>query len=206
MKRRLSAVAVIVAATLVAAACDNGAAATDAGQPGADPNATSTAANEPATVYKAVDDLCAVADLSALTEKFPTQSQPRHQTTPSGGETEMQCSVRLTGAGDAHGLVQLTVNILDTAESAHNTFERIKGADIKTAADGKVTDVPGIGSAAYTFVDESVGPRLVATDGNLSLTINWAIAATAVSGSGSLPADIVTRLSAVAKGTMAKLG
>jgi hypothetical protein len=209
VKRRLSAVAALAVVALLATACDKATAANDASTPGAPgPAATSAAAppNQQSKVYKSADDLCAVADLSALTEKFPNQSQPRHETTPSGGETEMTCSVRLTAAGNAYGLVQLTVNVLDTPESARSTYERIKDADTRTAPGGKMTDVPGVGSAAYTFVDESVGPRLVTTDGNLCLTINWAVAATAVSGAGTVPSDIVTRLSAVAKGTMAKLG
>jgi hypothetical protein len=202
VKRRLRTFAALAAVALLATACST---ATEAADGGAPEPATTTAPDKQSGTYKTVDDLCAVADLSALTEKFPHKSEPRHETTPSTSQTEMTCNVRLSAAEDSYGLVQLTVDLVDTPETALASFGRIKDADTATAPDGKLKDVPGVGSAAYTLVDEGVGPRLATTDGNLCLTINWAVAATPVSKAGTVPSDIVTRLGDVAKGTMANL-
>lgn len=169
-----------------------------------------TAAQERPRPYRIVDDLCAVTDLRALTDEFrnlshertlPGNFHPVFLTTPFGDVVEMQCSVELTAAGHTYGLLQFKADLFDSPDSAHSMYLEIKGVDGRTAPDGKVTNVPRVGSAAYIFVDKSVGRHLVATDSNLLLALDFAV----VGSRGNVPLDIVTRLSAVAKGTMAAL-
>jgi hypothetical protein len=163
--------------------------------------ASAAASSAPPTVYRAVDDLCATADLTSLTQLFPTQSQTRHTTTATAVMTEMRCSAALASTS-TRGYLQIEVNVSKDPRSARFMYEGLRGAETKTAPGGKVTDVSGVGSAAYTFVDEGLGPRLAVTDGNLYMTIVWSSHG---EQADSVPRDIVTRLGAVCTATMAKL-
>jgi hypothetical protein len=175
--------------------------ATGPGAAGSVP-ATAAASSAPPAVYKTVDDLCASVDLTSLTQLFPKQSQTRHTTNATAVMTEMRCSAALEASTSARGYLQIAVNVSKDPQSTRSMYEGLRGAETKTAPGGKVTDVPRIGSAAYTFVDEGLGPRLVVTDGNLYMTLVWSSHGEPAS---SIPPDIVTRLGAVCTATMAKL-
>lgn len=210
-RARRGAVVVVAGAVVVAAGLtgcgssgDKAPARAGAAGPGAAGSvpATVAASSAPPAVYKAVDDLCATVDLSSLAQLFPKQSQTRHTTNAMAVMTEMRCSAALEASTSARGYLQIEVNVSKDPQSTRSMYEGLRGAEAKTAPGGKVTDVPGIGSTAYTFVDEGLGPRLVVSDGNLYMTIVWTSHGESAS---SIPPDIVTRLGAVCTATMAKL-
>jgi hypothetical protein len=97
----------------------------------------------------------------------------------------------------------MTASVGKDPDSTKVLYEGLRRAQTKLASGGQVTDVPGVGQYAYTYVDEALGPQLVVLDGNLYVTISWSSA----SFGKSAPTldDLDARLAAVAKGTMANL-
>jgi hypothetical protein len=154
-----------------------------------------------AGTYGVVKDLCAALELEALTEKFPKRLSPQRSKTESGFMTDLRCVVPLQSTSRDGGLVGVTASIGKDPDAAKALYEGLRGVETKQAPGGTVTDVPGVGQQAYTYVDEALGPRLVVLDGNLYLTMHWSKSG----GSAAVPADIATRLAAVATATMMNL-
>ncbi|MFI5933361.1 hypothetical protein [Actinoplanes sp. NPDC051494] len=86
------------------------------------------------------------------------------------------------------GLISSTVGSQVNCAKSYDKFtvtvrtQSVKGADGKIIYDGfrgvqeksgvELTEVPGVGTAAFTYVDEITGPQLEAWDGNMYLSIS----------------------------------
>ncbi|GII22566.1 hypothetical protein [Planosporangium mesophilum] len=194
-------VIVIVLAGMLAGACGG----TGHGRSGGNRSPRPSASASPETsqspfVYTPVDDLCATVDLSALSSRFPKQTQTRHDSYNSPYSSDMRCSAMLEASDSARGLVQMLVNLTPTPSTAAAQFQGIRPSHQRTAKDGKLTDIQNLGQRAYVFVDEGLGPKVVVLDGNLYMTIVWSS-----HGPEGTPADITTLLANVCRATMAKL-
>src|SRR5262245_22389034 len=155
---------VLASAVLMIAGCSGGSTGSKT------PSATQTAA-APATsargpgTYKAVDNLCDAVDTAAMADLYPSATPSDHRNNKVGAITSMNCGVVLD-AGQRHAIMLVTAQVFPDADSAAATYEGLRGVETNT-----VTDLPGIGAAAYTYADPLTGSHVVARDGNLYLTV-----------------------------------
>ncbi|MGI5213360.1 hypothetical protein [Plantactinospora sp. CA-290183] len=86
----------------------------------------------------------------------------------SGPIVTMVCSTPL-GDGDSRGVAMAEITLVEDG-SAEDMFEGLRRA---IQADVVLTPISGLSAAAYAYVDEDVGPAVVAYDGNLYLRLVW---------------------------------
>ncbi|WP_416903527.1 hypothetical protein [Micromonospora echinospora] len=139
--------------------------------------------------YRHVEKLCPVLNLSALAASFGPVTNGRDEVRETGsGTSNMTCSATAGRLPD--GIVVVVMATIGAPASGRLMFEGLRG--VQDA--GPVTDVSGLGAAAYTYSDELTGTHVVTYDNNLYLTI----AAAPLRPGAALPRDLVDRLTTVA--------
>jgi hypothetical protein len=200
-QRRRAAGATVAALAMVGVTALGGCGRDDDATPtdvGAAPSATAptetaggNASARPPAVYKEVATPCAVVVTTALEQLVgPAGKKFQERSKPS-----MQCQLNV-GAQAKAGLLDMDMTIAEFAEAQ---YHGLRGIEEKQST---VTDLPGLGQSAYSYVDTMTGPHVVVLDGNLYLTVRWVPLDRAM----SLPeADVIKALTEVAGQTMSKL-
>lgn len=144
--------------------------------------------------YRAVDDLCHALDLSALTEVLKQAQDPEPGRFTSASLTNIRCNVSF-GDLKAFSTLDVMANIYTDPHVALIAHE-----GQRRALDEPTADIPGLGTAAYSYVDKVVGPQVEVYDGNLTLSVGMISF-----DQGAIPADAIDRLTRVAAGTLPRL-
>ncbi|WP_232236683.1 hypothetical protein [Micromonospora globosa] len=149
-----------------------------------------------ATLYRPIDALCPKLDLRAVADIIGPVGSRQDTSRTSGSTANLACTATV---GRLPNGVVMTVHVdIVEPDSARLMYEGMRQAQ---QGSGPVTDLPGVGAAAYTYTDESTGFNVVAYDANLYLTI----AAAPLRLGAALPGDLPARLTAVATSTLATL-
>ena len=169
--RRLLAV---VTACLALAACHNPESRSDTPTPdtptevGTHPAAASTAPSR-GPLYKPTNNPCDLVDHQLLAQLLgpDINDVTPPQYTRNKILTAMACHRSYSRPGAGATLVPVRIQLADPAaiEAQYQGLRRL--IEGRTA----VTDVPGLGQSAYTYLDKSIGPQLALYDGNAYLTI-----------------------------------
>ncbi|MFI7650637.1 hypothetical protein ACIBTZ_31865 [Micromonospora sp. NPDC049460] len=140
--------------------------------------------------YRHVEELCPVLDLSALAESFGPVTNHRDEIREAGSNTSnLTCSA--TAGRIPDGIVVVIMATIGAPASGQLMYEGLRGVQEDT---GPITDVSGLGAAAYTYSDELTGTHVVTYDNNLYLTIT----AAPLRPGAAMPRDLVNRLTTVA--------
>lgn len=139
--------------------------------------------------YRHVEKLCQALDLSALRELLGSVSAQRDEVRRVGTDTYMTCTTTVGRLPD--GVVVGIMATVGRPASGQLMYEGLRGVQEDT---GPVTDISGLGAAAYTYSDELTGVHVVTYDNNLYLTI----AAAPLRPGVAMPRDLVDRLTRVA--------
>lgn len=149
-----------------------------------------------ATLYRPIDALCPKLDLRAVADIIGPVGSRQDTSRTSGSTANLACTATV---GRLPNGVVMTVHVdIVEPDSARLMYEGMRQAQ---QGSGPVTDLPGVGAAAYTYTDESTGFNVVAYDANLYLTI----AAAPLRLGAALPGDLPARLTAVTTSTLATL-
>lgn len=180
-RRRVAVVVGLVAAALVAGGAvavasvlpsDDGAQRPNrpgvGGAASVEPSAsTGGVPSKPGNVYRAVDRPCEAADFSVLEKQFgPARGSPLQGSTRTSARTSMSCT---TGFGRSGGTVVMQIEVLAGADS-QIMFDGLRRVHVQ---ESPVTEVAGLGAAAYAYVNEDVGTYVVAYDANLYMSVAW---------------------------------
>ncbi|MFY1702971.1 hypothetical protein ACN28G_14690 [Micromonospora sp. WMMA1923] len=157
---------------------------------------TASAVPLPSVTYRRVGKLCDVLDLTALRQEYGTVSDRRSQFRRAGTGTTMMCAVTLGRLPD--GAVVNVLVTVDGPRSGQRMYEGLRAVQQET---GPVTDVTGVGAAAYTYTDELTGTHVVTYDNNLYLSI----VAAPLRLETALPDGVVDRLARTAAGALDRL-
>ena len=196
-------VAVVTASCFFVAACglsDRPTAVPTASSP-ATPSSSQSGASAGATpsttaVYKPPANPCDVVDYASLSAVLgPVSPATSPRTTRGGVVTTAMCRP-VFGKPGARIPVTIEVQIVDEGGSTADFYAGMRGVQRDP-----LTDVPGLGQAAYTYTDPATGPHLATYDGNLYLTIVVLTGAIRAAP----PAGIDQAMIASARNTMAKL-
>jgi hypothetical protein len=146
--------------------------------------------------YKAVKKPCKDLDVSALERLLgpakPNRDPLLHMRVRNSAATAIICAVDF--GRPAHSYVRLEINVFDDMSAEHQ-YEGLRGL----LQEAPVTDVPGLGQGAYSYVHTETGPHVVSFDGNLHLTA----AVSTVSGDARAPQrDVIAGLIEVSRELM----
>ncbi|MDG4752873.1 hypothetical protein O7630_18190 [Micromonospora sp. WMMD718] len=142
-----------------------------------------------AETYRHVEKLCQVLKPSALRESLGPVSNERSEVRQASADTNMTCTMTVGRLPD--GLVVVITATVGGPASGQPMYEGLRSVQEDS---GPVTDISGLGAAAYTYSDELTGIHVVTYDDNLYLTI----AAAPLRLGAPMPRDIVARLTRVA--------
>ncbi|MEU1238478.1 hypothetical protein ABZ399_30360 [Micromonospora aurantiaca] len=160
------------------------------------PSAMSAVPPSTATLYRPIDALCPKLDLRAVADIIGPVGSRQDTSRTSGSTANLTCTATV---GRLPNGVVMTVHVdIVEPDSARLMYEGMRQAQQDA---GPVTDLPGVGAAAYTYTEESTGFNVVTYDANLYLTI----AAAPLRLGAALPGDLPARLTAVATSTLAAL-
>ncbi|MGI5213855.1 hypothetical protein [Plantactinospora sp. CA-290183] len=96
-------------------------------------------------------------------------NDPQEKRTASGAIVTMTCSTAL-GEGDSRGVAMAEITLIKDG-SAEDMFQWLRRT---VPEDTVVSPVSGLGTAAYAYVEEDLGPVLVTYDGNAYIRLVWA--------------------------------
>ena len=131
--------------------------------------AEASAAPSPGRLYQATNKPCDLVDHQLLAQQFGpniTDVTPP-QYTRNTILTTMACHRSYGHRGAGTTVVPVRIQLADPAAikaQYHGLRRLIEGR-------AAVTDVPGLGQSAYTYLDKSLGPQLALYDTNAYLTI-----------------------------------
>ncbi|MET7951791.1 hypothetical protein [Micromonospora sp. NPDC005324] len=140
-----------------------------------------------------MDALCTRLDLQAVADLAGEVGTAQDTSRTAGGTANLACAVTVGHLPD--GVVVTVRADVGAPESGQLMYEGLRQVQ---EASGPVTELPGIGAAAYTYTDKATGTYVVAYDANLYLTVGAAPLRIAA----ALPADLAKRLSAVVSSAM----
>ena len=150
-------------------------------------------------VYQATTTPCELLDHQLLIRTFGPDSGDvtPPQYTRNKILTTMACSRSYGRRDTGTTVVTFRVELADPA-AIEAQYRGLRGVQQKRTP---LTDAPGLGQAAYTYIDQDTGPHLALYDGNAHLTINAATAA----GLGTSPAQTVPVMTQTAQHVLAGL-
>jgi hypothetical protein len=152
-------------------------------------NRSSSSAAQPVTTpthssvrYKKVRKLCQTANLTALERRFGPRRGTKsvERTSTSGSVTTMTCSVGIGSRGDGV-LMQAAVFAGGTSRTVYEGLRRVDDERFK------VSNVPNLGTDAYTYTNPELGTFVVAYDNNLYITVAFVPVGRAPGDDGNLP-------------------
>jgi hypothetical protein len=195
-------VAVATACCLLVAAC--GTPDRPAAMPTASPSSTPSSAS-PSTatstgaapaVYKATAAPCDAVDYDSLSAVLGPVSQAKSPRTTRGGVVTTAMCQPVFGKPGTRIPAIIEIQIVDDGGSTADFYAGMRGAQREP-----LTDIPGLGQAAYTYTDPATGPHLATYDGNLYLTIVVLTGASSAAPTAGIDQAII----ASARNTMANL-
>lgn len=119
-----------------------------------------------AAIYKAPAKPCDVVDYASLSAVLGPVSQAKAPRTTRGGVVTTSMCSPVFGNPGRRIPVTIEIQIIDEGGSTADFYTGMRGAQSTP-----LTDIPGLGQAAYTYTDPITGPHLATYDGNLYLTI-----------------------------------
>ncbi len=141
--------------------------------------------------YRAVDDLCGLAELTALGQP---KIAPIGGRTPVAGGEDVSCTLNVaTGGRHQSATVIVSANIKPSANDAEGFYASYLDM---YAHQKQITEVPGLGTKASWF--NADGIKLVGYDDNLFLEVSWRPDSAATSP----PADLISRLAQVGRAVL----
>ncbi|GAA2584639.1 hypothetical protein GCM10010435_73190 [Winogradskya consettensis] len=155
----------IAAMTLICATACGGAAEEAQSSPAsssASSAATQSSAPAVAAVYRAPKKACDGADTTAMDAKLTNRKIQREDVTTTKLSTMASCTLAYK-----NHTVMIQMEVYQEP-IANIMFDGFKKAEAKNST---LTDIPGLGTGAYSYVDELTGPHMAAWDGNLYITI-----------------------------------
>ncbi|MEU3457919.1 hypothetical protein ABZ671_30665 [Micromonospora sp. NPDC006766] len=142
-----------------------------------------------AETYRNVEKLCQVLNPSVLRESVGPVSNEQGEVRQASTDTNMTCTMTIGRLPD--GLVVVVMATVGGPASGQPMYEGLRGVQEDS---GPVTDISGLGAAAYTYSDELTGIHVVTYDNNLYLTV----AASPLRLGAAMPGDIVNGLTRLA--------
>ncbi len=143
---------------------------------GAEAGTTAGAAG--VVTYKVVPDLCVLIDTAPFKASYPVEQERRPTTRPGSYYTAVSCDIGVSsGKGDFKaGTVRIEVDIFG-AENAATGPQRLFEGQQKYAQEKSIPtkEVPGLGQAAFSYVEKSLGQYLIARADNLWLRANFGV-------------------------------
>lgn len=177
----------------------------DSGSPSAsEPDARQTTGAPGVLTYKVVPDLCVLIDTTPFKEPYPVERERRATTSPGSYYTAVSCDIGVSsGKNDFNaGTVRVEVDIFDAAKAADGPQRLFEDQQKYARGKGIATkDVPGLGQAAFSYVEKSLGQYLIARDDNLWLRANFGVLGDATASAD----DRIARLLKVCQDVLPKL-
>ena len=151
-------------------------------------------------VYQATTTPCELLDHQLLIGTFGPDSGDvtPPQYTRNKILTTMACNRSYGHRDTGTTVVTVRVELADPA-AVEAQYQGLRGVQQKRTS---LTDVPGLGQAAYPSLDQDTGPPLALYDGNADLTSNAAATAT---GPGTPPAQTFPAMTQIAQHVLAEL-
>ncbi|WP_203834741.1 hypothetical protein [Winogradskya humida] len=115
-----------------------------------------------AAVYRAPKKACDGADTATMDAKLTNRKIQREDVTTTKLSTMASCTLAYK-----NNIVIIQMEVY-ADPIANIMFDGFKKAEAKSST---LTDIPGLGTGAYSYVDELTGPHVAAWDGNLYITI-----------------------------------
>jgi hypothetical protein len=177
----------------------------DTGSPSAsEPDASEPTGAPGVVTYKVVPDLCILIDATPFKEPYPVERERRSTTRPGQLYTAVSCDIGLSsGRNDFDaGTLRIEVDIFDAGNAADGP-QRLFADQQKYARDKDVPikEVPGLGQAAFSYVEKSLGQYLIARDDNLWLRANFGVLGDATANAD----DRISRLIKICQDVLPKL-
>jgi hypothetical protein len=170
----------------------------------AEPGAGKTTGAPGVVTYKVVPDLCVLVDSTPFKEPYPVENERRPTTLPGNYYTAVSCDIGVSsGKGDFDaGTVRVEVDIFAADNAAEGPQRLFEGQQKYAREKGIPTkDVPGLGQAAFSYVEKSLGHYLIARDDNLWLRANFGVLGDATANAD----DRIARLIKVCRDVLPKL-
>ncbi|MFI7208107.1 hypothetical protein [Micromonospora aurantiaca (nom. illeg.)] len=143
----------------------------------------------PAASYRPVSALCTRLDLRAVADLVGQVGTQQDFPRTAGSSASLACTITV---GRLPGGVVVTVHAdIGAPGSGRLMYEGLRQAQ---QGSGPVTELTGLGAAAYTYSDEATGLNVVTYDANLYLTV----AAAPLRLGADLPGDLTAGLNAAA--------
>jgi hypothetical protein len=150
----------------------------DDGPSTAEPGTGKTTGAAGVVTYKVVPDLCVLVDTTPFKQAYPVERERRPSTVPGQYYTSVSCDVGVSsGKNDFDaGTVRIEVDIF-AADNAADGPKRLFEGQQKYAQEKNVPtrEVPGLGQAAFSYVEKSLGQYVIARDDNLWLRANFGV-------------------------------
>ncbi|MEU2612623.1 hypothetical protein ABZ570_13755 [Micromonospora sp. NPDC007271] len=150
----------------------------------------------PAVSYRPVNALCTRLDLRTVADLVGQVGAPQGRSRTSGNSANLACAVTVGRLPD--GVVVTVRADIGAPDSGRLMYEGLRQAQ---EASGPVTELTGLGAAAYTYTDKATGVTVVTYDANLYLTLT----ATPLRLGADLPGDLTAGLSAAAASALTAL-
>ena len=150
----------------------------DTGSSGAQPGTGKTTGASGPLTYKVVPDLCVLVDTAPFKQVYPVERDRRPDTIPGQYYTSVSCDIGFSsGKNDfGGGSVRIEADIFGAANAAEGPRRLFDGQRKYTQDKNIATkDVSGLGQAAFSYVEESLGQYLIAHDDNLWLRANFGV-------------------------------
>jgi hypothetical protein len=154
--------------------------------------------------YKVVPDLCVLIDTTPFKGPYPVERDRRPSTLPGTYYTAVSCDIGVSsGKNDFDaGTVRIEVDIFDAANAAAGPQRLFEGQQKYAQEKGvPIKDVPGLGQAAFSYVEKSLGQYLIARDDNLWLRANFGVLGDATVNAE----DRIARLTQICRDVLPKL-
>ncbi|MEV0005972.1 hypothetical protein AB0H28_27305 [Micromonospora sp. NPDC050980] len=150
----------------------------------------------PSTSYRPLDALCARLDLRMVADLVGQSGDHRDVAAVSSGSTGSACAVTV---GRLPGGVVVTVRAdVGAPNSGRLMYEGLRQVQL---GGGPVTELTGVGAAAYAYSDPIAGISVVTYDANLYLTVT----AAPLRAGADLPDGLIAGLSATASSGLSAL-
>jgi hypothetical protein len=151
--------------------------------------------------YSVVSDLCTKVDISAATAVLPFTDAQEHENLTTALGTQMQCGMEIGYSDDFEKLATLQIEVdVDPSPTVATTAWQ-GNRDFAMRGGSKPVSVPGLGQAAFQYLDKDIGYRLDAYDGNAEVIVIFK----GFDPAFKVPSNVNDILFGVASGTLAKL-
>ncbi|MFG1952397.1 hypothetical protein [Micromonospora sp. NPDC048830] len=150
----------------------------------------------PAASYRPVSGLCTRLDLRAVADFVGQVGAQQDTSRTTGSSASLACSVTVGRLPE--GVVVTVRADIGAPDSGRLMYEGLRQAQ---QGSGPVTELAGLGAAAYTYTDRVTGVTVVTYDANLYLTVT----AAPLRLGADLPGDLAAGLTTAATSALTAL-